>query len=502
LFGWRQLPCTVVGDATRLRQILTNLLNNGIKFTDSGQVELKASSTEEGDNGVRLRCEVIDTGIGIEATAIKRMFAPFAQADASTTRRFGGTGLGLSITHSLVELMGGKIDATSTVAVGSTFWFEIPFRLAHSADTTSALRAAQWLIAVRVLVLVLVLVLVVDDSAVNREVAQWILQSRGAIVSTCSDGSAAVEQLRAGRELPDIVLMDVQMPVLDGNAATRLIRGELHLQTLPNVGLTAGALVSERQRALRAGMTDVVTKPFDPQVLIRKIRHLVEQTRIEPIPAAMLERERVVQITGLPPMQSMDAKVVQQMFGGNSPPFKAALSRMLQDYADFSPPISVSLDDPKARSQLQARVHTLRGSAGLMGATRVMRLAGGVETALTQHRSVEIVERLLARLRSAFAEMRAEAETWLAGQAERDVVVDVRTAPRTIASSADIDDLQALLDGQNLAALDKFILLSPSLRTLMGADSFGRLTAAVDKLDFPRAAQLLCESRGATAASS
>ncbi len=622
------LPRMVSGDASRLRQTLTNLLGNSIKFTEVGRVALKVFSTEQASDRIRLRCTVEDTGIGIEPAVLGRLFTPFTQADESTTRRFGGTGLGLSIARRFVELMGGEIGVTSTVAVGSSFWIEVPLRTAHSVDgkigarglriaildsagdaagclagmvrtfgwipqlirtgeqllgilrnaqpnawphlliaqlqlsdmdahqliarleeecrnseippvivvTDSAqsylrhqsrMRAtdallvlpisssalfnavnaavsrrpdgrenmmnsitdvlhAQWLIGVRVLV--------VDDSGVNREVAQGILQNQGAIVSTCSDGLAAVEYLRANHQQLDVVLMDVQMPVMDGNEATRLIRGELGLRTLPIVALTAGALVSERQRALSAGMNDIVTKPFDPQVLIRKVRHLVEQTRNEPIPIAILDRKRGLHTAAEPLIPSIDAGVVKQMFGEDGPLFRLALSGVLRDFAEFAFPSAAPLDDQGARSRLQARVHELRGSAGLIGANRIMRLAASAETALEQGRSIDIVMPILGQLASAFSEMRAEAQSWLAGHAEQEAKSVAEAGPRPNVGSADVDELYSLLDSRNLEALDKFTVLSASLSELLGAARFNRVREAMDNLDFPLGAQLLRET--------
>src|SRR6202051_92058 len=135
------VPRTVKGDASRLRQILTNLLGNSIKFTESGHVELKVFCTEQSSDRIRLRCTVQDTGIGIGPEALEHLFMPFTQADASTTRRFGGTGLGLSIARRFVELMGGEIGVTSTVTVGSTFWIEIPLRIAHDVDVALSAHA-------------------------------------------------------------------------------------------------------------------------------------------------------------------------------------------------------------------------------------------------------------------------------------------------------------------------------------------------------------------------
>ncbi len=192
---------------------------------------------------------------------------------------------------------------------------------------------AQWLAGVRVLV--------VDDSDINLEVAQRILEKQGATVTTCSDGLAALEHVRAHHQLLDIVLMDVQMPTLDGNEATRRIRGELQLKTLPIVALTAGALVAERQRALEAGMNDFISKPFDPQALDPKgtaaggrgtrRAHTDGHPRRTNSRSAATDRPKL--------MPSIDAGVVQQMFGDDLTLFKSLLVRLLQEYADLAVPV-------------------------------------------------------------------------------------------------------------------------------------------------------------------
>jgi CheY-like chemotaxis protein/HPt (histidine-containing phosphotransfer) domain-containing protein len=349
---------------------------------------------------------------------------------------------------------------------------------------TDVLRA-QWLVGVRVLV--------VDDSALNREVAQGILQSQGAIVDTCSDGGKAVEHVRIHHQHLDVVLMDVQMPVLDGNAATQVIRGELKLHNLPIIALTAGALANERQRALRAGMNDVVTKPFDPQVLIRKIRYVVENSRSEPIPVNIFDRNRVDRPAHAPLIASINAGVVQQMFGENTRLFNSALSRILRDYAEFAVSPRATLDDPGARSQLKARVHELKGSAGLIGATGIMRLANSAETALEQERSNDVVVPILEQLAAAFLAMRDEARVWLAAEAERENQSEKTAMPGPNIDVADIDEMHELLDTRNLAVLDKFSQLSPSFCEVLGMERFECLREAVDNLEFARAAQLLRE---------
>jgi len=628
------MPRTVKGDASRLRQILTNLLGNSIKFTESGHVELSVACIEQGSHRIRIRCTVEDTGVGIEPAALERLFTPFTQADASTTRRFGGTGLGLSIARRFVELMGGEIGVSSTVAVGSTFWVEVPLRAADEVDVTQSARGlrilvvdasedtperllgmtralgwsprvvdtgeqllsfmssspaeawpdvlivelhlhdmdahqliarlerecmqgelppviivadlaqsyvehaplmraidvmlvrpltssalfnavnaavskrpasvdlvlqsthfdelhAQWLAAVRVLV--------VDDSDINLEVAQRILEKQGASVTTCSDGQLALEYVRLHHQSLDVVLMDVQMPILDGNECTRRIRGELLLAKLPIVALTAGALVGERQRALEAGMNDFISKPFDPQALIRKVRRLVEHARGEPIAMVLLERELPHPRTGGLAMSSVDTGVVQQMFGDDLKMFKTLLSRMLREFAELALPNSSSIDDRNARCALKARVHKLKGSAGMVGANRVMRLAGAAEAALGEDRPDDFVEDILRQLAFALTTLRDEAD--LLPQ-EPESSADAPTVCRPLVGGADVEELCALLECQNLAAIDRFYLLAPSLTGVVGRVRFVRLRDAIDSLDFQLGAELLREHQKGSAAAS
>ena len=258
----------LTGDALRLEQVLINLTGNAIKFTSSGGVFLRVRPLTIGEDSVRLRFEVEDTGIGMSETARAKLFQPFSQADGSITRRFGGTGLGLSICKRLVELMGGEIGVDSIEGQGSLFWFELP--LARSADQAAPEQgAAPVATGPRLRGLRL---LVVDDNRINLLVAENALKREGAEVVLVQDGQLAVDCLRASPEGFDAVLMDVQMPVLDGLAATREIRRDPRLQSLPVIAMTAGVLPEEREAALEAGMTDFHPKPIDIDDLTRLIR--------------------------------------------------------------------------------------------------------------------------------------------------------------------------------------------------------------------------------------
>ena len=246
----------VQGDALRVRQILSNYLGNAIKFTERGQVLLGASRL-----GDRVRFEVQDTGAGIDETTRARLFKPFTQADESTTRRFGGTGLGLSICRELATLMGGTVGVTSRVGSGSTFWAELPLPSVAAPQPRATEPAPAAALAGR-------RVLMVEDNPVNMMIAVAMLERWGVEVAQAHDGQeaiAAVRQAAADGRPFDAVLMDVQMPVMSGHEATRALREAGHSQ--PIIALTAAALVTERETALRAGMNDFLTKPIEPAAL-------------------------------------------------------------------------------------------------------------------------------------------------------------------------------------------------------------------------------------------
>ena len=255
-------------DPIRLRQTLFNLMGNAVKFTLHGRVVARASCIDEGDGPdrrLRMRFEIEDTGIGISTEAQSHLFERFQQADDSTTRQFGGTGLGLSITRHLVQLMGGEIGFTSFEDRGSTFWFEIVAPAAQG-ETAPISATAEGLAGVRVLV--------VEDNKTNRLIVRKILETLGAEVETAEDGAAGVEAARQGA--PDLILMDVQMPGMDGLQATRLIRDLPGAAgRTPIIALTANVLEHQRQTYIDCGMNGVAGKPISPAGLLNEILQLV-----------------------------------------------------------------------------------------------------------------------------------------------------------------------------------------------------------------------------------
>jgi len=289
-----QVPERLLGDPLRLGQILNNLGNNAIKFTGVGgkviivvEVQPKLETDIETDT-VELRFTVTDTGIGMSPEAQKKIFQSFTQADASTTRHFGGTGLGLSISKQLTEMMQGDIWVESEEGAGSTFYFTVRFKPlqqseyeVQEADEQTAV-ARDRLRGAKIL-------LVEDDVEVNQELAVVMLKGAGISVVTANNGQEALNQLE--RELFDGVLMDCQMPIMDGYMATRRIRKDNRFNRLPVIALTGNVMAEERKRALEAGMVDIIAKPIDVDHLFKtmdqwikpqaELPHEIEQQKRE-----------------------------------------------------------------------------------------------------------------------------------------------------------------------------------------------------------------------------
>ena len=285
------LPAHVVGDGHRVRQVLANLMANAVKFTAAGGVSVNVTGARVGEQ-LLLRFDVMDSGIGLEPAAFERIFESFAQADGSTTRRYGGTGLGLAISKRLVGLMGGDIGGQSCPGSGSTFWFTVPVQPVDSVDPARDQPAPA---APGIEATVRGSVLLVEDNRVNQLVMARLLEKRGCSVRIASNGLEALEMHADQRY--DLIFMDCQMPELDGYAATRRIRErEADGPRTPIVALTAHAMKGDRERCLDAGMDDYLTKPVRPAELDKVIdsmvrgethgEHLVPVVNEKPAPAA------------------------------------------------------------------------------------------------------------------------------------------------------------------------------------------------------------------------
>jgi CheY-like chemotaxis protein len=262
-----------------LGQALLNYAGNAVKFTEQGSITLRAKLADQTEADLLVRFEVQDTGVGIAADKLPRLFNVFEQADTSITRVYGGSGLGLAITKHLAQLMGGDVGVSSVPGEGSTFWFTA--RLGRGRGPQPALAAGmhpgpesqlrRFHPGARVLL--------VEDNPVNREVAKALLERAGLDVDTADNGQLAIDKVRA--HAYDVILMDVQMPVLDGLAATRSIRALPGWATRPIIGLSANVFDEDRAHCLQAGMNDFVAKPVEPAALFGALLHWLSKRAAE-----------------------------------------------------------------------------------------------------------------------------------------------------------------------------------------------------------------------------
>ncbi|MET0310742.1 MAG: ATP-binding protein [Burkholderiaceae bacterium] len=359
-----EVPAWVMADPTRLRQVLNNLLGNALKFTQYGSVSL-AVRRNAGSTGETLEIAVSDTGIGIAQEHQHLLFSRFSQADASTTRRFGGTGLGLAIARQLAQLMGGDITLQSALGAGSVFSVHIPLRLAQPVVAQASPPPAQEdVIDARILV--------VEDNATNQVVARGLLSHLGyRSVTVAADGMEALRCWSEGRF--DMILMDCQMPVMDGFQATRELRRRGC--AVPIVALTANAVQGDRDRCLASGMDDYLTKPIDPAALENMMSRLVarEVAKMMPTPAPA-PAEPVYPGEA----QVFDLEGTLARFMDDRELLCAATAACLRQSEGILSRLEAALSAGDAKAAAAA-AHALKGSTATVGATTVARLAREIE---------------------------------------------------------------------------------------------------------------------------
>ncbi len=363
------VPEVFKGDPLRLGQILINLANNAVKFTPKGEIKISVELLEQQDERTTLQFSVIDTGIGMTPEQQDKLFRVFSQADSSTTRKFGGTGLGLTISKKLVEMMGGTIRVESEFGKGSCFIFTLPLALGDAdrivaeqidKEDFDRLRGAK--------------ILLVEDNKLNKELALSLLEREGMVVTSVWNGQEALDVLQTERF--DGVLMDVQMPVMDGYTATRAIREFPDCQTLPILAMTANVMIGDREKARDAGMNDHISKPFNRQEMFSTMAHWI--TPLEP---SVERAEQTVRKSTARPGNTLEDIVGLDVAAGMAvcmedlELYKTMLTMFFDSQGNFSEEFKTAQQDadPKAATRM---AHTLKGNAANIGAT------GVVDTAL------------------------------------------------------------------------------------------------------------------------
>jgi two-component system, sensor histidine kinase and response regulator len=374
------------GDPTRLRQIILNLLANAVKFTERGGVTLRViAGLQAGaqlDGRTSLRIEIEDSGIGLDAAAKARIFTKFQQADESITRRFGGTGLGLAISRQLIEMMGGRIGVDAREGGGSVFWLALALPDASARVVSPAARASGP-VEPAACPARSGRILLAEDNAANRVVAATLLRKAGHAVDDVANGQEAVDAVR--RHDYDILLIDMQMPILDGLAATRAIRGLANGKAaVPIIAITANAMAGDREACLGAGVNDYIAKPFDPPLLLATVGRWLGDARA---PGEAEFCAAAPRASDGPDIDSAHLDALAAVVGD------ATLARLLRDYLSGESARIAEIETLAARGDLPglARVaHDLTSVAGNFGARRLERLARRLERACLADRHADI----------------------------------------------------------------------------------------------------------------
>ena len=491
------VPTGLIGDDMRIQQVLINLGSNAIKFTSQGEVVLRVQALDTSPEGVLLNFSFQDSGIGIALENQAHIFDGFSQAEASTTRRFGGTGLGLSISSRLVKLLGGELKVRSSLGQGSTFFFQIRLpvadlqvtEVASIARPQPAKRIGQRLEGLRLLV--------VEDNKINQMVAEGLLSQEGAQVTLADNGKLGVDAVANSQPAFDAILMDVQMPVMDGYTATRAIRHDLGMSSLPIIAMTANVMASDRAACLDAGMNDHVGKPFE-------LDHLVELLlrHIGGAPLASSTKLTEAQETPAAPAEmgpgDIDETGALARLGGNAAMFASILRAFASDLAQTPAKVEESLEAGR-HNETALLLHTLKGVAATIGARHLSQVAArweqSVKTPTLEMDSIGLLEQLRSAVSAAALAMEP-----LLTKYQRD---NNAQPPLTITSVAlhpsslkDVQmELQSLIDllkDSDMLALDNFNRIRQSAASLLGTD-LAPLDAAMDRLDFSTAITL-CES--------
>ncbi len=370
------IPDPLFGDFLRLQQVIGNLLSNAIKFTDQGEVQLGISIHKTTRNEITLRFEVTDTGIGMTLEEQRRLFDPFEQANQRNDE-ISGTGLGLSISHRLVELMGGSIAVESHPEKGSRFWFLLPFGLPNTEMVGKAVaprplnHPANALQRRRVLV--------VDDGELNRYVAAEFIKAAGGECVTADGAEAALHCLKNARQPFHAVLVDIQMPGVDGFNLSQIIRQDLGLGGLPIIGFTAAVISDQRRPALDAEMDDILLKPFSRAELIECLGFWCSLANLEP---------QVLQPNQIAPTPGINRDHAAATIGDDAEQFEAVMRVFAKEFSTAANRLREMLERNDVDGAMRL-VHSIRGAAAQVGALRLSSLARALELAIKDGRETE-----------------------------------------------------------------------------------------------------------------
>ena len=471
------VPRALKGDPLRLGQVLTNLLNNAVKFTERGEVRLSASVLEQSGERVKLRFSIQDTGIGMSAEQARQLFQPFVQADSSTSRKYGGTGLGLTISKRLVELMEGDIRVDSQPGVGSTFSFTAWFGIGSGVRSDAQRSPVRHdLGGMRVLL--------AEDNDINRQIVVELLSGVGARVDVACNGREVVDMALARSEPYDLILMDLQMPEMDGFEAARRLRAETRTAATPILALSAHAQAADHSRCLELGMNGLIVKPIDPDLLYATLAQWrPERGRPEMRPVATPSTE------GIPVIPGIEVAAGVRRAGDQLSLYAALLEQFCSQHGGATKDIEAALAAGAPEDAL-LHTHTVRGVAANLGALALADAAGALESAFRAQSGD--ISPLLARFSATLNDTVSAIQGWLDSRPgeipDTDALPGENVLPLNIAG---LEALVCLLENDDGLAVDCFKSLRPELAARMDRAELEALADAMARYDFAAALEHL-----------